>query len=373
MKEKSNFDDKRLMSLDALRGFDMFWIMGGAEIFVALAAVTGWPVLQWWSTQMEHVSWHGFAFFDMIFPLFLFIAGISFPFSYAKNYNGSDKKKALYRHIIQRGLTLVVLGIIYNNAVRFDFANMRYGSVLGHIGLAWMFAALIYVNAGKTFRIVWLTGILIGYWLLMMLFPAHDLGATDPYSMEGSLVGYIDRMLMPGQLYLKVHDPEGLFNTVPAIGTALLGMLTGQFLRSEHFKTNLSRKALVMMLAGACLVIVGKLWGLVFPINKNLWTSSFACFAGGISLMLFSVFYLVIDVWKFRRWSHFFAIIGVNSITIYLGGRIFNLGEVSNFLFGGVVGFFSGEWARLMGAIAYVAVGWIILYFFYKKKIFLKV
>jgi predicted acyltransferase len=373
MKPQKPTETKRLLSLDALRGFDMFWIMGGDAIFIALGTLTGWPLFEWWSTQMEHVPWHGFVFFDMIFPLFLFIAGISFPFSYAKNYQGPGMRKALYGHIFKRAFILVVLGIIYNNELSFDFANMRYGSVLGHIGLAWMFAAIIYINAGTRFRIVWFTAILLGYWFLLMFFPAHDLGATDPYSMEGSLTGLFDRMFMPGKLYLTVHDPEGILSTLPAIGTALLGMLTGQFVKSDYLKDKQKLKVLYMILAGVTLIVIGKIWGLTFPINKNLWTSSFVCFVGGISLILFSVFYLVIDIWNFKKWTLFFTVIGVNSITIYLGQALFNLRYTSEFLFGGFENLFPENWAQLIAAIGYVAIGWIILYFLYKKKIFLKV
>jgi predicted acyltransferase len=373
MKPQKPIESKRLLSLDALRGFDMFWIMGGENIFIALGTLTGIPLFQWWATQMNHVPWHGFVFYDMIFPLFLFIAGISFPFSYAKNYQGASRRKALYWHIFKRGITLVILGIIYNNAVNFDFANMRYGSVLGHIGLAWMFAALIFINAGPKFRIVWITAILLGYWFLLMFFPAHDLGATDPYSMEGSLAGLIDRLYMPGRLYLTIHDPEGILSTLPAIATALLGMLTGQFVKSDFLKNKLQLKVLYMILAGVVLILIGKIWGWTFPINKNLWTSSFVCLVGGISLILFSVFYLVIDVWNIKKWAFFFTVIGVNSITIYLGMALFDLGHTSDFLFGGFAKLFPENWEALIGAIGYVAVGWIILYFLYKKKIFLKV
>ncbi len=373
MKTQTSAEPKRLRSLDALRGFDMFWIMGGEHLFILLGALTGWPVLKWWATQMDHVPWHGFVFYDMIFPLFLFIAGISFPFSLAKNYQGPARRKALYTHIFKRGITLVILGIIYNNAVNFDFANMRYGSVLGHIGLAWMFAAIIFINAGPKFRVVWIAGILLGYWFLLMFFPAHDLGATDPYSMEGSLTGYIDRILMPGRLYLKVHDPEGILSVLPAIGTAMLGMFTGQYIKSDFLKNKQQVKVLYMILAGVVLIVLGKLWGLTFPINKNLWTSSFVCFVGGISLVLFAVFYLVIDVWNFKRWTLFFTVIGMNSITIYMGMALFDLGHTSDFLFGGFAKLFSENWSQVIGAAGHVAVGWIILYFLYRKKIFLKV
>ncbi len=373
MKKQEPKEVKRLQSLDALRGFDMFWIMGGEGIFIALGAITGWPVLEWVAEQCEHVPWHGFHFYDMIFPLFLFIAGISFPFSFAKRYHGEKNRNALYMHIFKRGFTLVVLGIIYNNAVNFDFANLRYGSVLGHIGLAWMFAALIYINTGLRFRIVWLAGILLGYWLLLVLFPATDLGATDPFSMEGSLVGYIDRVFMPGRLYLKVHDPEGLLSIVPAIATALLGMLTGQFVMTPDNDKKPMQKVAYMAIASVVLVVVGVIWNFAFPINKNLWTSSFVCLAGGLSLMLFTLFYLIIDVLNYKKWTFFFTIIGLNSITIYLAHAVIDFEHTTKFLFGGFISLFDKSYEPLLGSIAYVAVGWIFLYFLYTKKIFLKV
>jgi predicted acyltransferase len=373
MENKTQPEIKRLYSLDALRGFDMFWIMGGGGIFIALAELTHWPALQWWAGQMEHAEWHGFNFEDMIFPLFLFIAGIAFPFSMAKHYHGAENRRALYIHIFKRAVILVLLGIIYNNSIRFNLAQMRYGSVLGHIGMAWMFAALIFMNTRLNFRIVWFCGILLGYWMLLLLFPAHDLGATDPFSMRGSLVGYIDRLLMPGRLYLEVHDPEGILNTLPAIGTALLGMFTGEFILSDYLKEQQVKKVGYMILAAIAFMIIGQIWNLTFPINKNLWSSSFVCFVGGLSILFFSIFYLIIDVWNIKKWSFFFMVIGMNSITIYLADNIIDFESPSKFLFGGLNIFFPGTWEPLIEAIGIVLTGWLLLYFLYKKKIFLKV
>ena len=330
---------KRLYSLDALRGFDMFWIMGGEGIFVALATITGWPILEWWAGQLHHVPWHGFVFYDMIFPLFLFIAGISFPFSMAKRMAENESHKSIYKHVIIRGLVLVFLGILYNNAVRFNFSELRYGSVLGRIGLAWMFAALLFMNTKTIARIVWFWVILLGYWLLLVLFPAHDLGSTDIFSREGNLTSYIDRILMPGKLYLGNHDPEGILSTLPAIGTALLGMFTGEFLLSKYLHDKPMRKVFYMVLAAVALMIIGQIWNLAFPINKNLWTSSFVFWVGGISLLLFALFYLVIDVWNLKKWAFFFVVIGMNPITIYLTERIVNLRSTSKFFFGGFAAF----------------------------------
>jgi len=364
---------KRLYSLDALRGFDMFWIMGGEAIFTGLAALTGWPVLKWWAIQLEHVQWHGFHFYDMIFPLFLFIAGISFPFSIAKRIANNEGRKSIYKHIIFRGLILVALGILYNNGLRFNLGGLRYGSVLGRIGLAWMLAAIIFINTKLSWRIVWFWALLIGYWLLLVLFPAHDLGSTDPFSQTGNLASYIDRLVMPGRLYRGNHDPEGLFSTIPAISTALLGMFTGTFMMSDYLSGRKLKKVLYLVLAAAGLMIVGKIWDLAFPINKNLWSSSFVCFVGGLSMLLFAVFYLIIDVWNLRKWAFFFVVIGMNPITIYLAERIINFDNASRFFFGGFIELFPESWTPLLNGIAITSIGWVFLYFLYNKKIFLKV
>jgi predicted acyltransferase len=373
METKNKSVINRLYSLDALRGFDMFWIMGGGGIFVALATITGWPVLKWWAGQLEHVPWHGFVFYDMIFPLFLFIAGISFPFSVAKRTALNESRKELYKHVIIRGLILVLLGILYNNAVKFNFGDLRYGSVLGRIGLAWMFAAIIFMNTNLKFRIVWFWGLLLGYWFLLLLFPAHDLGSNDIFSREGNFASYIDRMLMPGKLYLGNHDPEGLFSTIPAIGTALLGMFTGEFLLSKYLQEKPLRKVLYMLIAAVALMIIGKIWNHAFPINKNIWTSSFVIFVGGLSLLLFSLFYLVIDVWGYKKWAFFFAVIGMNPITIYMAGRIINFRTASKFFFGGFAAMLPETWSPFVDAAGVTAVGWVFLYILYRKKIFLKV
>ena len=366
-------ETKRLHSLDALRGFDMFWIMGGEGIFAGLASLTGWPVFVWCAEQLDHVPWHGFHFYDMIFPLFLFIAGISFPFSYAKRLSMNENRRKIYAHIISRGVILVLLGILYNNGVRFNFDELRYGSVLGRIGLAWMFAALIFINTRLIYRIIWFWGLIIAYWLLLMFIPAPDSGTAAIFSQEGNLASYIDRILMPGKLYLGNHDPEGLFSTIPAISTALLGMFTGEFVMSGFLKDKLVRKVFVMAAAAIILMILGQIWNLFFPINKNLWSSSFVLFVGGLSLLFFSVFYLVIDVWKYKKWAFFFIVIGVNPITIYLANRIINFRSAGRFFFEGFAQILPEAWTPLITAIGVTATGWVFLYILYKKKIFLKV
>jgi len=180
-------------------------------------------------------------------------------------------------------------------------------------------------------------------------------------------------MIMPGRLYRGNHDPEGLFSTIPAISTALLGMFTGEFVKSKYLNDKQLLKVGTMLLAAVILMLIGKIWDLAFPINKNLWSSSFVCFVGGLSLLLFSVFYLIIDVWNLRKWAFFFVVIGLNPITIYLANRIINFENASEFVFGGVIGLFPETWEPFLSGFAYTMIGWLFLYFLYKKKIFLKV
>ena len=347
---------QRLLSLDTLRGFNMLFIMGGAGFFIALAKL--WPngVTNAIAGQMSHVSWNGFAHHDMIFPLFLFLAGVAFPFSFARQQEKGKTRWQIYRKIFIRAFLLVLFGVLYGNAVKFDFANLRYASVLGHIGLAWMFAALIFMNTRWYGQLIIAIVLLVGYWLLVALVPAPDVNSTEcftrsafterashllepdeqiqkNYTMEGSIVGYVDRTCLPGKLYKKVHDPEGLLSVLPAIVTALLGVMTGSFVRKNPQTFSPHLKSLLMIIAGVVLIVIGFYWNKVFPINKNLWTSSFVCFVGGISLVAFAAFYYVIDVLKFRCWTTFFAVIGMNSITIYLAQRIIGAGQAKDFFF----------------------------------------
>ena len=245
---ENSFTRQRLYSLDALRGFDMFWIMGAEEIFHGLAKATGSPFWEAISNQFTHPDWNGFHFYDLIFPLFLFIAGVATPYSVGRELqNGKSKKQVLLR-VIRRGLILVLLGIIYNNGLQLrPLADIRFGSVLGRIGLAYMFANIIYIYSKQRAQIIWFCSLLIGYWLLLKFTSAPGFPMGD-LSMEGNFASYLDRSILPGKLYLGIHDPEGLVSTIPAIGTGLLGILTGSYIRNS--KVSGQTKALRMAVAG---------------------------------------------------------------------------------------------------------------------------
>ncbi len=367
MKEKNG----RLLSLDVLRGFDMSFIMGGEVVLICLASL--FPNLKFIAEQMGHSQWDGFTFYDLIFPLFLFLAGISFPFSMAKQLSIGKSRSAISLKVLKRGMMLVLLGVVYNGLLQFDFETLRYASVLGRIGLAWMFASLLYIWLRRKWLVLFSAVVLLGYWALLTLVAAPDApeGASS-LSVDGCIVGYVDRCLLPGTLHNVIHDPEGLLSTLPAVVTALLGIFTGEFVRSRRV-TSEYRKVAAMLGAAIVLLVVGYVWNLVFPINKNLWSCSFVCCAGGWSLLLFALFYLVVDVIGWRKWAFPLRVIGMNSITIYLAQQFVDFSKPVKALFGGVLELLPREYHALGWWCCYMLVCWCLLYFLYRKKVFLKV
>ena len=363
------------MSVDALRGFDMLFIMGGAGLIAAFAQWFPCSFTEMLAEQMEHVEWNGLRHHDTIFPLFLFIAGISFPFSLAKQRGQGRTEWAIHRKVIVRGLMLVFLGVVYNGLLDFNFESLRYASVLGRIGLAWMFAALIFIHTGWKARVGVTAALLVGYWLVAGFIPAPDANGADIFTAEGSFVGYVDRILLPGRILYGSIDPEGILGVVPAIGTALLGMFTGEWVQAgpAQSKGAGNRKVAGMVVAGLLMLAVGLLWNEVFPINKKMWTSSFVLVVGAYSVLMFALFYYIIDVLGWRRWTLFFTVIGMNSITIYLGQRFIRFSYTSEKLFGGLVKLMPEDAQAFFTQVAYIAVCWLFLYFLYRKRVFLKV
>ncbi len=362
---------QRLYSLDALRGFDMFWIMGAEEIVHALANATGSSFWNGFSNQLTHPAWNGFHFYDLIFPLFLFIAGVATPYSVGRELEKGKTRQQLLMRVIKRGLILVLLGVIYNNGLQIKpFSEVRIPSVLGRIGLAYMFANIIYLYTKERAQMIWFGALLIGYWLLLKFTAAPGFAAGD-LTMQGNFASYIDRSIIPGHLYLGIHDPEGLMSTIPAIGTGLLGIMTGNFLKNSSVKPQ--TKALRLAILGIIFLGLAQLWNLDFPINKNLWTSSFVLNVGGYSLLLLSIFYYVIDVLGYQKWAFYFKVIGMNSILIYMSGRFINWEYTTNGFFQWLGQLIGNPYNAVVMAICFVMVKWAFLYFMYKKKVFLRV
>ncbi|MDR6944880.1 acyltransferase family protein [Mucilaginibacter pocheonensis] len=361
----------RLFSLDALRGFDMFWIMGGEEIFHTLAKATKSPFWETIALQFTHPDWNGFHLYDLIFPLFLFMAGVSTPFSVGRELEKGKSRGQLTIRVIKRAIILVLLGLVVNNGLTImPIAQIRFASVLGRIGIAYMFANIIFLYSKERMQMVWFWIFIIGYWLLLKFTSAPGFPHGD-LTMQGNFASYMDRTLLPGKLYLGIHDPEGLFSTIPAISTGLLGILTGSLLK----RTGLPqlRKVTIMAVTGVIFLIIAQIWNLDFPINKNLWSSSFVMHVGGISLLLMALFYYIIDVLGYKKWAFFFKVIGMNSILIYISGHFIKWQYTTNSLFGWLGQLIGDPYNIVALAVCFIMVKWLFLYYLYQKKTFLRV
>lgn len=363
---------QRLLSLDVLRGFDMFWISGGDGLLAALAKLTGWAWLAWLGTQLTHVAWEGFRFYDLIFPLFLFISGVTLPMAIRRRMERGESRRVIFLRLLRRALVLVVLGILVNTGrISFDLEKVRVASVLGRIGLAGFGAGLIVMFARPRAQAAWAAGILVFYWALLTFVPVPGVGA--PNTERGTnLADAIDQRFLPGKTYMPNHDPEGLLSTIPAVATALLGALAGAWLTSPR---STWRKALGLFAAGIMLLALGGLWGMQFPVIKRIWTSSFVLVAGGWSCVLLALFYAVIDGLRWRRWGFLFLLIGMNPITLYVlrATRLIDFRHLGTFFFGFATEGASPALAPLLQILAVLAVQFVFLYILYRRKIFLRV
>ena len=371
MDKKSSFVESRLLSLDTLRGFDMFWIIGGEELVHALSKI--YPNSFWnqFSKQLEHPYWNGFTFYDLIFPLFIFLAGVSTPLSIGKALNAGRSKQGILLKVLKRGLILFLLGIVYNNGLEIKpIDDIRFMSVLGRIGISYVCANIIFLYIQETLLIYWFAGLIIVYWLILKFTSAPGFAMGD-LSMEGNFASYFDRNVLPGKLSRGIHDTVGLFNNIPAIGNALAGIITGIYLQKGE--PTPSKKALYIAFSGLIALIIAQLWNLDFPINKNLWSSSFVMQTVGLSLLLFALFYYVIDVLKYNRWTLFFQVIGMNSILIYISVKFIDWDYTADAFFR-CLGQLVGEpYSILVIAVAVVIIKWVFLKFLYNKKVFLRV
>ena len=368
---KEDKNPQRLRSIDALRGFDMFWIMGAGTFLAQVAEITGTPFWASLAVQFEHPYWNGFTFWDIIFPLFMFLSGLSSPFSIANQLKKGRTKKQILLKVVRRGFILVLLGIIYNahGLVLKGPGDYRYASVLGKIGLSYLFANIIYLYARPAMQIFWFWFFLIGYWLLLKFTSAPGFPPGD-LSEAGNFMSYFDRHVLPGKLSRGIHDTVGLLCTITGVATTLSGVITGHFLK-DHAAAPV-KKVIYFALTGFLLIGLALIWNIDFPVNKNLWSSSYVLLTSGISLLLFSLFYFVIDVKGMYRWSFFFRVIGMNSIFIYLSPVFIDYAYTTKSLFQWA-GQLAGAYEAPVITLFSVVVAWFLLYFLYNRGVFLRV
>jgi len=371
IKREDRQPQRRLMSLDALRGFDMFWIIGGGTILKILdGALSNEYYHNVIVPQFSHVRWEGFRFWDLIMPLFLFVVGVAMPFSFGKRLSHDDRKSKLYGHILKRFFILFILGMVAQGGLlKYDLSKLHlFCNTLQAIAAGYLFASLIILNMRAIGQIVVTIVLLLGYWALLGLVavPGHERGLITE---NVNLAMYVDKLILGH--FQHVTDPQytWILSSMTFTATVMLGCLAGQLLRSEAGDY---ARVLWLLVAGAACLGLGLLWGAVFPIIKHLWTSSFVLFAGGICYFLLAVFYLIIDVWNLRKWAIFFVVIGMNAIAVYMAVHIFGFRTFGEPFVRGLEGKV-GNWYEFSRALVSFLVLWLILFWMYRKKAFIKI
>jgi predicted acyltransferase len=358
----------RLASLDALRGFDMFWIAGADDIVLALKKATAGAAVAFVATQLEHEPWAGFRFYDLIFPLFVFIVGVSLVFSLTKTV-AEVGRGAAFRRIFVRALLLFVLGVIYSGGIAKGIENVRLLGVLQRIALCYFFGAILFCTFRLRGLIVACVTLLVGYWAMMTFIPVPGVGAGN-FAEGSNLANWIDSQYLPFRKYDGDHDPEGLLSTLPAIATCLLGVFAGLLLRNDTVSGR--EKVKWLAIGGVAALALGYLWGFQFPIIKKIWTSSYVLVAGGWSLLLLALFYQVVEVWRVTKWTQPFVWIGTNPITIYLAAAWFPFRDLANRVAGGPVKGSLGTWGEVLITAVVLVLIVLLARFMYRRKIFLR-
>lgn len=363
----------RLMSLDALRGFDMMWIVGADELGHALDQMESGSLVKAAATQLNHVAWEGFRFYDLIFPLFVFMIGVAITFSMGRIIEREGRSAAVGR-IVRRTLLLYLLGLFYYGGLSRGIEMIRWVGVLQRLALCYGFAALCFVFLKPRQMVGVAVGLLIGYWALLTFVPVPGYGAGD-FAEGHNLTNWIDQHYLPGRRWDGDHDPEGILSHLPAFASCLLGVFAGLLLRDE--KRTGEQKAAWLAGAGVVLLAAGHLWGLQFPVIKKIWTSSYVLVAGGWSALLLALFYYLIDVRQIRGWAVPFVWIGTNALTIYLISNVVDFKALSERLAGGeIAGWLNDRVTAHLGDLVLAVTGlglcFLICRFLYRRQIFLR-
>ena len=363
---------QRVLSVDALRGFDMFWIVGGEWLVEALHDATPNPVTNFLGRQLQHAKWEGFHFYDLIFPMFVFIIGVSLVFSLSRIIQQQGRTAAIGR-VLRRGVCLYLLGILYYGGFSTHLQDIRLLGVLQRLALCYTFAGLAFCCFGKRGLVVLCVALLVGYWAFMTFVPVPGVGAGN-FAEGKNLANYIDRQYLPWHKYDGDHDPEGLLSTLPAIGNCLLGVFAGLLLKSGSVAPR--RKVNYLLVAGLISILLGYAWGLQFPVIKKIWTSSYVLVVAGWSAILLGTFYLIIDVWKYQRWTTPFVWIGMNALTIYILHELIPFDHLAERLVGGDIKAALNSSLHGMGtllvALVAVALTLAVVRFLYQRRIFLR-
>ncbi len=360
----------RMVSVDALRGFDMFWIIGGRWVVLAFIGMFVDPIPPWLTYQFRHPDWIGISAWDLIMPLFLFIVGTSMPLAFAKRLERGESRKQLYLKLVRRTVILIVLGwIAGGNLLDFDLSTFRVGSnVLEAIACGYFVAGILLLNLSVAGQAITAGVLLVAYWLLMVFVPVpgHGPGVIEP---NANFAVVVDSFIFGG--FSDEQAYTGVLTILGYSATVLMGVMSGHLLRSGLQPLG---KLAVLVVAGVGCLIGGLIWAnwLGFPIIKHIWTSSYALWAAGWSFLLLALFYGVIDVAGLRRWSFPFVVIGMNAITVYVAVQLIDFRIFAHTLVGGLARHLGAFGDFLLPLTTFMIV-WLILWHLYRQRIFLRI
>lgn len=375
----------------------MFWIVGAEDIVHALHKVSHTGTINLLASQLTHKDWRGVAFYDLIFPLFVFIVGVSLVFSLSRIIERKGKRVALQRVFWRAGL-LYLLGLFYYGGIGGGWEQVRLMGVLQRIALAYLGAGLLFCAMKRRGLAITCAALLLGYWALLALVPIRDISleksnlqrlaaatgttntamlfystssrVTGVYEEGRNLANHADFQYLPARKWDGAYDPEGLLSTLPAIATCLLGVLIGLLLKDE--KTAPQRKVFWLISCGVAGLALGFLWGLSFPVIKKIWTSSYVLVAGGYSCLFLAVFYQVIEIWRIQKWAMPFVWIGMNPLTIYMLHNMVDLGALANRLVGGPLKAALGNFDQVLVTLVVLGFSFLFAHFLYRRKVFLR-
>ena len=352
--------EKRLVSLDAFRGAT-----------IALMVIVNTPGDgEHAYGPLNHAAWNGWTITDVVFPSFLWIVGVAMTLSLAKRIAAGAPRMTLFLQVLRRAAILYVLGLVLYGFPKYDLSTLRLLGVLQRIAICYAIAAAIYLTTSVRGQIVCIVGLLASYWLLMTLVPVPGYGAGR-LDVEGNLAHYVDRVVLGAHNYAhtKTWDPEGIVSTLPAIATALFGVLAGHILRSRR---DLAERAVWLLVAGNLLIAAGLICNTWMPINKKLWTSSFSLFMAGLDFVIFAIFLWLVDGVGHRRVVRPFAILGMNAIAVYMASELGDAalsvlhwrGRIYDAVF---VPLSSPYNASLLYALTFTALMFLIAYVMYRR------
>jgi predicted acyltransferase len=365
--EVKTVQQKRLLCVDALRGFDMLWIIGGGSVIIDLAEAHPNKFLNFLAINFDH-QWGQFYFYDLIMPLFLFIVGVVLPVAFKNRLAKGATKKQIYTHVIKRVVKLYILGLIASgHLLQLNIETLHlWTDVLHAIAVGYLVSSILILELNIKWQIGITAALLLLYWAVMALIPIPGYGAGI-YERDLNLALYVDNLVLG-------HFQEGqgwtyILSNMTFICSVMLGVFAGHILLSKEAE---KKKANQLILIGLSCVIAGKIWGIWFPIIHHLWTSSLVLFAGGWSFLLLALFYLVIDVWGYKKWTFLFVVIGMNAIAVYVATHLFNFKLIGNVFVGGLAKWL-GPWNGFVQELTALVVVWLILYWMYKTRTFIKV